>query len=74
VKNINSLDFQKITYKSAPISEKEARLLEALNSIYETQSRMDWVSMADMLEFELSPMIIEWKEVLLIVANTLKAP
>jgi hypothetical protein len=74
VKNINSLDFQKINYKSTTISKKEASLLESLNSIYETQSKKDWVSMADMLEFELSPLIIEWKEILLLVTETLKKP
>jgi hypothetical protein len=74
IKTLNGLDFEKMTYKSRPISEKEGALLTALNAIHETQTRKDWVSLADTLEFELAPQIIEWKDVLSEVISALKAP
>lgn len=72
IKSLNALDFSKIIFNSTPISEKEAALLASLNSILQTQSKKDWVSLADLLEFELAPLILEWKDISAVVAGEMK--
>lgn len=74
IRTLNGLDFAKITYESKPVSDREEALLKTLNSIHETQTRKDWVSLADILEFELAPLIMEWKSILATVIQTLKTP
>jgi hypothetical protein len=74
VKNLNALDFSKLEFESGPISEKESLLLGTLNSIFDTQSKKDWVSLADLLEFELVPLLMDWKGILHVVLDALKAP
>jgi len=64
VRSLNGPDFANMTYDSKPLSDREEALLKALDSIHETQTRKDWVSLADMLEFELAPLVLEWKDVL----------
>ena len=74
IRTLNGLDFAKMTHDSRPVSDREERLLQTLNSIYETQKRRDYVSMADILEFELAPPVLEWKDILFTVMNTLQNP
>jgi hypothetical protein len=67
IKNLNKLDFSAITYESTPVSEKQERLLKVFNSLHNTQKIKDWISIADLLEYELSPLISDWKQILPIV-------
>jgi len=72
VKTLNSLDFARMTHEGVAIAEKESALLAVLNTLFETQMRKDWVSLADILEYELSPLVIEWKTILHAVAGHLR--
>ncbi|MBI5179040.1 MAG: hypothetical protein HZA04_07240 [Nitrospinae bacterium] len=74
VKTLNGLDFGKMTHEGTSIGEKESALLGVLNSLFEIQMKKDWVSLADILEYELSPLIIEWKAILQTVADILRKP
>ncbi|MBI3581273.1 MAG: glycosyltransferase [Nitrospinae bacterium] len=64
IRSPNGPDFANMTHDSKPAGNREEALLKALDSIHETQTRKDWVSLADMLEFELAPLVLEWKGVL----------
>ena len=72
VKSINKLDFNDITYESVPIAKRQAELLDVFNSLHDTQANKDWISVADLLEYELSPLVRDWKEILLILTAELK--
>lgn len=74
VKTLNALDFGKMSHEGNSIGEKEAALLRVLNSLFEIQMKKDWVSLADILEYELSPLVIEWKAILQTVADILRKP
>jgi len=63
VKALNSLDYGEIEYNSEPVSIKEDALMGIFNQLHDIQKSQDWVSMADVLEYELAPMIIDWGEI-----------
>ncbi|TBR21559.1 MAG: hypothetical protein EPO63_08530 [Candidatus Nitrosotenuis sp.] len=72
VKNINGLDFESMKHSGGSVSVKEQELLQVLNTLFSSQKNRDWVSLADILEYELAPLIVEWKEILRSIANTLR--
>ena len=72
VKSINGLDFVSMKHGDATLSQKEQELLGVLNSLFVTQKNRDWVGLADILEYELAPLIREWKEILQSIANNLR--
>lgn len=72
VKTLNKLDFNDITYESVPVAKRQAELLEVFNSLHDTQANKDWISVADLLEYELSPLVKDWKEILPILTAELK--
>ena len=72
VKTLNKLDFNDITYESVPIAKRQAELLEVFNSLHNTQANKDWITVADLLEYELSPLVKDWKEILPIITAELK--
>ena len=72
VKTLNKLDFNDITYESVPIAKRQAELLEVFNSLHNTQANKDWITVADLLEYELSPLVKDWKEILPIITTELK--
>lgn len=72
VKNLNDLDFETITYDSIPLVERERSLLKAFSSLYETQKQKDWITLADLLEYEMVPQISEWKNILPVLSETIK--
>ncbi len=72
VKTLNSLDFSAIEFEGSSLSKKEHELLSVLNSLFEMQKARDWISLADILEYELVPLVLQWKEILLSIAVVLK--
>ncbi len=73
VKNINGLDFESMKHSGIAVSVKEQELLQVLNTLFASQKSRDWISLADILEYELAPLIVEWKEILRSIANGLRA-
>ncbi len=72
VKTINGLDFEAMRYEDNALATKEQELLQVLNTLFETQKRRDWIALADILEYELAPLVGEWKEILRLIANNLR--
>jgi hypothetical protein len=72
VKTLNSLDFEKMEFEGSQVSVKERALLNVLNSLFEKQRVKDWISLADILEYELAPLVVEWKEILVSIIAVLK--
>lgn len=72
VKTINGLDFDALRFEDSPVGKKEQQLLNVLNVLLEAQQRRDWVALADILEYELAPLVTEWRSILHLVASTLK--
>lgn len=73
VKSINGLDFASMKHGDATLGQKERELLQVLNSLFGTQKNRDWIGLADILEYELAPLIREWKDILRAIANNLRA-
>lgn len=72
VKNINGLDFNTMKHEGGALNLKEQELLRVLNSLFASQKNRDWISLADILEYELAPLVVEWKEILQLIANSLR--
>lgn len=72
VKSLNKLDFNNIIYESVPVAKRQAELLEVFSSLHDTQANKDWISVADLLEYELSPLVNDWKEILPLLTAELK--
>lgn len=72
VKNINGLDFESIKHDGGTLSLKEQELLQVLNTLFASQKNRDWITLADILEYELAPLITEWKQILRLIANSLR--
>ncbi|MDH4233240.1 MAG: hypothetical protein OEW04_14575 [Nitrospirota bacterium] len=64
VKVLNNMDFAEITHGSSPVNKREEALLNVFASIHDVQKNRDWVGMADVLEYELVPIITDWKEII----------
>ena len=69
VKVLNNLDFNEIECDSEPVSKREEALLNVFGSIHEVQKNKDWVGMADVLEYELIPIVSDWKEIIPILSE-----
>ncbi len=64
IKTLNVLDLTSVMYESVPVSEKEDALLKVSNSLFNSQKSKDWVSLGDVLEYELVPIIKDWRAIL----------
>ncbi len=73
VKVLNSIDYTDIIYNSEPVSIKEEALQKVFSSLHEAQKSKDWISLADLVEYELLPVILEWKEIFPIISDTVKS-
>ncbi len=72
IRSLNGLDFKTIQCGSAPVAEKEAALLKVFNTLHDTQKNKDWITLADVLEYELLPVISSWRTILPVLCETLK--
>jgi hypothetical protein len=57
------IDFDRETVRGAKISDRQKSLLEVSNRLHGAQREKDWVMLADLLEYELTPVLQEWKEI-----------
>ena len=63
LKSLNSLDLSKIIVGSEPASNREQALLGLFNTLHDCQVKKDWITLADLLEYELAANIADWKEI-----------
>lgn len=64
VQAILNLDFAPIAYKDGTIETKVEALLNLIDRMHKVQEEEDWVMLADLLEYELVPLLEEWKSIL----------
>lgn len=57
------IDFSQETIQGARVSDRQTRLLEVSNQLHDAQQQKDWVMLADLLEYELTPIMQEWLEI-----------
>jgi len=72
VKSLNNLDFTQIKHGSASAAGKQDELLKVFNSLHVTQTNRDWIAVADLLEYELAPLVNDWKDFLPAISTELK--
>ncbi|GMT41995.1 MAG: hypothetical protein IEMM0002_0406 [bacterium] len=72
IKALNALDLKAITWRSSPVAEKETALLDVFNRLHDMQVNKDWVTLADLLEYELAAIISDWKEILPVLCDVIK--
>lgn len=72
VKNISRTDITAIADGAGEsLGSKEARLLKSLKEMEGAQMNNDWVLVADILEYDVGPLINEWKTLLPLVEREL---
>jgi hypothetical protein len=57
-----NLDMDVIT-----VAENRRRLFEVLDSMIEAQTNQDWILLADLLEYELVPILEDWRQIIPII-------
>lgn len=72
VRDLNGLDFKTIQCADASVAEKEAALLKVFSALHDTQKSRDWITLADVLEYELLPIISVWRDILPVLCEALK--
>ncbi len=63
VKAILSLDLAS-TFKGGTVEDRLQRLSEMMDRMLHVQEEEDWFMLADLLEYELIPLLEEWKSIL----------
>lgn len=72
VKNLSKTDLSIIVAEGGEsLAVKETRLLAALKDLEGAQINKDWVLVADILEYDVSPLVGEWKKLLPLVEREL---
>lgn len=56
-------ELEKLNFGSEIIEKHQKQLLSLIKKIKDSQSKEDWVMLADLLEYELSPYLKEWKSI-----------
>lgn len=62
VRSAKQLDFSKIEIKEKLLSELEQDMLSILGSIFDAQKKEDFVTLSDVIEYELIPNLIYWRD------------
>ncbi len=60
-------DFQKIFIKEKSINQKVEALENLFNQMISSQANEDWIMLANLLEYELVPLLREWEELLPVI-------
>jgi hypothetical protein len=55
------------------VAENRRRLFEVLDSMIEAQTNQDWVLLADLLEFELVPVLEDWRQIIPVILKEAQA-
>jgi len=59
-----NLDFSKISINNETIQERKDKFLKLTSEMHSTQVGQDWVMLADLLEYELTPLVQDWINIL----------
>lgn len=64
LKRALDLDFDAITTEDKSLADLHLGMTSTLNNILRAQQNRDWISVADLLEFELAPILITWSRII----------
>jgi hypothetical protein len=69
VGTVSRFDFEKITFLDTPVKERIDRFSFIIKEMVSSQENDDWIMLADLLEYELVPLLEEWKEIVHFIIN-----
>jgi len=58
---VTGSELSDLSYENKSLGEREERLLELTKQMQTSQEEKDWVTVADLLEYEIGPLMTEWK-------------
>ncbi|MDY6973955.1 MAG: hypothetical protein SV775_16800 [Thermodesulfobacteriota bacterium] len=64
VRGILQLDFSTILVEGSTVEDKVQVLSEMIGRMLEIQEEEDWIILADLLEYEMVPLLEEWRSIL----------
>jgi hypothetical protein len=64
VKEVLDIDLAAIHFQNGTVQDRIHRLLEIMDQMLHVQEEDDWIMLADLLEYELVPLLEEWKSIL----------
>ncbi len=63
VKGILNLDLSAIAFENDTVEQRFEKLSEVINEMLKVQEEKDWIMLADLIEYELMPLLEEWKSI-----------
>ncbi|VAX15321.1 hypothetical protein MNBD_NITROSPINAE03-574, partial [hydrothermal vent metagenome] len=74
VRLVTGSELSDLSYENKSLKEREEKLLDITKKIQASQEEKDWITIADLLEYELGPLMTEWKEMIpLLESEVLKS-
>jgi hypothetical protein len=64
VKDVLDINLAAIRFQNGTVEDRIHRLLEIMDQMLHVQEEDDWIMLADLLEYELVPLLKEWKSIL----------
>ncbi|HEB72855.1 MAG TPA: hypothetical protein ENI77_09570 [Nitrospirae bacterium] len=64
VRLVTGSELSDLSYENKSLGEREEMLLDITKKMQTSQKEKDWVTVADLLEYELGPLMTEWKEMI----------
>ena len=71
LKNTNIIPWEKLEIKGMDIDTYYDRLIKLIDEMLDVQEDEDWILLADLIEYELAPIMNKWKEFLMEARNTI---
>lgn len=71
IEKMLKLDFSRYKHNDMPISERLNYFLNITKQILDAQLNEDWILLADLLEYEITPFLKEWQGILESFKNTI---
>jgi len=63
VKETLHLNLSAIAFQNDTVEQRFEKLSEIMDEMIEVQEKEDWIMLADLLEYELAPLLEEWKSI-----------
>ena len=60
IKRLFNIDFSKMLINGETIQGRKEKLLKLTSNMHSAQVNQDWITLADLLEYELTPLIEDW--------------
>lgn len=64
VRLVTQSELSDLSLENKSLGEREEKLLDVTKKMQSSQEEKDWVTVADLLEYELGPLMAEWKEMI----------